>query len=269
MTRRRFPWALSLGLLCGTLLGRAPAEATEPRELVVYAAASLRDAFQGLSEAFERGHPGVSVRMNFAGSQDLRVQIEHGARVDVFASADEKHMKALRDHSMVERPTLFAQNEPVLIVPATNPAKLVTFADLPKAERVVLGAPEVPIGAYAGTILGAAGKLYGADFGLGVARHIRSRELNVRQVLAKVALGEADAGIVYKTDALTAKERITSIAIPPSVNVVASYPIAMVSAAPHPDLARAWIAFVLSSEGQAILRATGFRAATVAARGTN
>jgi molybdate transport system substrate-binding protein len=169
----------------------------------------------------------------------------------------------LQDQSLVGTPIIFAQNEPVLIVPASNPARLATFADFPKADRIVIGAPEVPIGAYTATILGAAEKVYGPEFGANVAKHIRSRELNVKQVLAKVTLGEADAGIVYKTDALTAKERITAIAIPDTVNVVASYPIAVLSGAPHADLAKAWIALVLSKEGQAILAAAGFKPAPV------
>jgi len=263
MTRREFAWIFCTGLTLGAVARPGAAEAAEPKELVVYAAASLREVFQGLAEFFQKKQPGVIVRTSFAGSQELRVQIEQGAKVDVFASADQKHMKALQEQALVQSPSIFAQNEPVLIVPVGNPAKLSTFADLPKADRIVIGAPEVPIGAYTVAILGAAEKTYGSEFGVQVAKHIRSRELNVKQVLAKVTLGEADAGIVYKTDALTAKERITTIAIPDSVNVVASYPIAVLSGAPHADLAKAWIALVLSKEGQAILAAAGFKPAPI------
>lgn len=267
MSRRKFTRFLCASLLLGTAAPSSVAQAAAPREIVVYAAASLREVFQGLAEVFEKKHPGVAVQASFAGSQELRVQIEHGAMVDVFASADQKHMKALQDKALVQAPIVFAQNEPVLVVPVGNPARLSTFADLSKAERIVVGAPEVPIGAYTASILSAAEGLYGAEFGEKLRRHVRSRELNVRQVLAKVTLGEADAGIVYKTDALTAKERVTAIAIPDSINAIASYPIAIASNAAHPELARAWVALVLSKEGQAMLAAFGFKPALAAVPG--
>jgi molybdate transport system substrate-binding protein len=235
--------------------------AADSKELVVFAAASLREVFQKVADGFEKSHPGVKVRLNFAGSQDLRVQIEHGAKADVFASADNKHMQALRDQKLAAEPKLFARNEPVVVVSTANPGKLARFVDLPKAERIVVGVPEVPIGAYTETILSNSEKPYGATFRKAVVEHIRSRELNVRQVLTKVSLGEADAGIVYKTDALSAKEKVTAIEIPDTINVIADYPIAVMAAAPQPDLAKEWVGTVLGADGQQALKAAGFRPA--------
>lgn len=266
-TRRALLRAILAGGLVAALVGGLVAQgrAADSKELVVFAAASLREVFQKLADGFEKSHPGVKVRLNFAGSQELRVQIEHGAKADVFASADTKHMETLRAQKLAMEPTPFARNEPVVIVPAANPAKLTKFLDLPKAERIVVGVPEVPIGAYTEAILRGSEKHYGAKFRKGVVEHIRSRELNVRQVLTKVSLGEADAGIVYKTDALSAKEKVIAIAIPDTVNVIAEYPIARLAAAPQPDLAMEWLGFVLGPSGQKALDSAGFRSAGGAA----
>jgi len=252
--------AFTTGLACA-IGSPLSARAAEPKEVVVFAAASLREVFQSIADNFERTHAGVKVRINFAGSQELRVQIEHGAKADVFASADSKHMQAVQKQDLAAGSRIFARNEPVVIVPANNPAKLARFADLPKAERIVVGVPEVPIGAYTETILANTEKPYGAQFRASVVAHIRSRELNVRQVLTKVALGEADAGIVYKTDAISAKDKVATIEIPDGINVIADYPIAVLAGAPQPDLAKAWVAAVLGSEGQQTLRRAGFRPA--------
>jgi molybdate transport system substrate-binding protein len=230
----------------------------ETQEIVVFAAASLREVFQSVAQSFEKQYPKVKVRFNFAGSQDLRVQIEQGAKVDVFASADWKHMKFLVSKMMVVEPAVFARNLPVVVVPKNNPAKLRSFADLPKATHLVVGATEVPIGAYTDEIFVASAKLYGEAFHQKILARIRSRELNVRQVLTKVVLGEADAGIVYKTDAQTVADRVQTMEIPAAINVVAEYPIAALKAAPEPELARAFVKLVLSKQGQAILADAGF-----------
>lgn len=249
--------ALAFAIPTGLLVSRS-AHAAEPREVVVFAAASLREVFQAVAGIFEKQHPDAKVRFNFAGSQELRVQIEHGAKVDVFASADWKHMRTLASQGTVADAVVFARNLPVVVVPSTNPAKLASFADLAKLVHLVVAAPEVPIGAYTETILAAAQKLYGNAFVDKVRANVRSRELNVRQVLTKVALGEGDAGIVYKTDALTMPDKVRIIEIPGSINVVAEYPIAALEAAPRADLARAFVSLVLSKEGQKLLGAAGF-----------
>jgi molybdate transport system substrate-binding protein len=231
--------------------------------VVVFAAASLRDAFTALAPSFEREHPGAKVTFNFAGTQELRAQLEQGAPVDVFASADQKHMGELVKNSRVVRPVVFARNEPVVVVAKGSEATLKTFADLAHAERVVVGAPEVPIGRYTQKILeqAAAGPM-GADFRKQVEAHVVSRELNVRQVLAKVTLGEAQAGVVYRTDAKSAEGKVGVVAIPAGVNVLAEYPIAAVAGGPHPQLARAWVTFVMSEASQKTLRDAGFLAPT-------
>jgi molybdate transport system substrate-binding protein len=234
----------------------APASATA--ELVVFEAASLKDAFGHLALVFEKEHPGTKVVVNAAGSQELRAQIEHGAATDVFASADRKHMDALEGGGLVERSVVFTCNEPVVVVRAGLVGTIQTLADLPRAERIVVGAPEVPIGAYTLQILKKAEGRFGAGFAGRVDARVVSRELNVRQVLAKVVLGEADAGVVYRSDAITAKDKVRVLPIPPELNVTARYPIAALKKAPSPGLARQWIALVTSAAGAAALRDAGF-----------
>lgn len=242
--------------------GRAeptPAPETGESELVVFAAASLRESFSTLGDAFKKEHPNVKVTFNFAGSQELRTQIEHGASVDVFASADQKHMNELFRAKRVKSPKLFAVNEPVVVVAKERSKTICALADLPNASRIVLGVPEVPIGRYALQIFDKASKTLGGDFRSRVEARVVSRELNVRQVLSKVALGEADAAIVYRTDVASAKGAVEVVTIPPELNVIAEYPIAALEAAPHPELAKAWVALVLSEQGRQILATAGFR----------
>ena len=257
MNRRAFV-GISLSACLATQVFVPRAWAAEAQELTVFAAASLREVFQIIALAFEKQHPNLKVRFNFAGSQDLRVQIEHGAKADVFASADWKNMKTLAGQGLVAEPSVFARNLPVVIVPKNNPAKVTSFADLAKATHLVVGAPEVPIGAYTENIFAAAEKLYGKAFAEKVRANVRSRELNVRQVLTKVAMGEGDAGIVYKTDALTMPDKVQIVEIPPAINVVAEYPMATLKAAPHADLAGDFVRLVLSKEGEKVLTSAGF-----------
>ena len=237
----------------------------EKSELIVFAAASLREAFAKLGEDFKRQHPGVEVTFNLGGSQELRLQIEQGAAADVFASADRRHMNALKEQKLVVEDEVFARNEPVLAVPSKNSA-VKSFEDLPKAKRIVVAAPEVPIGGYTAQILEGAYHRYGESFRKAVQSSIVSKELNVRQVLAKVKLEEADAGIVYRTDVSSAGTGAISIAIPAELNVVAEYPIAAVKAAPHPKLAEDWIELVSSPAGRKALAEFGFLPPTTTAR---
>jgi molybdate transport system substrate-binding protein len=236
-----------------------PIRAGERRELVVFAAASLRESFGAIAKTFEREHSRVTVSLALAGSQELRTQIENGAEADVFASADPKHLEPLVAAKLADEPRIFARNEPVIVVPRGNPAGVSSLRDLPRANRIVLGIPAVPIGAYALQVLDAASRRYGTDFRARVEAHVVSREVNVRQVLAKVALGEADAAIVYRTDAAAAASSVETIAIPPELNVVAQYPIAAVKSSRQPALAREFIELVLSPAGQEILARFGFR----------
>jgi molybdate transport system substrate-binding protein len=242
----------------------AAAQPAAPSSLVVFAAASLRDVFGTLRDEFVHTHPGLEVTFNFAGTQELRAQLEHGAKVDVFASADQRNMNELSKVSRVLRPVVFARNEPVLVVAKERAALVPSFADLPKAARIVLGVPDVPIGRYTLQILDRASNADAAHGGLGkdfrsqVEAKVVSREPDVRQVLAKVSLGEADAAIVYRTDANAAKDKLVTVSIPDALNVLAEYPIAVVSDAEQATLASEWVKFITSSAGQALLHKAGF-----------
>ncbi len=244
-----------------------PGEGKSLREdkLVVFAAASLREAFTKLEAEFEQSHPGVEVIFNFAGTQELRTQLEHGAPVDVFASADQKHMAELVKAKLVNEPFVFAKNEPVAVVARAQQAKLRNFSDLPLAERIVVGTPEVPIGRYTAEILERASAQLGADFRASFEAKVVSRELNVKQVLAKVSLGEADVGIVYRTDAIAAGDRVRILTIPSEFNVIAEYPIAAAEKAEHPGLAKDWLGLVRSESGKQALSAAGFFVTTTTA----
>jgi molybdate transport system substrate-binding protein len=258
MLRRLRDLLAAAALLLATAGTASGAPARE--ELVVFEATSLRDAFAKLAQAFEKTNAGVKVIANAAGSQELRAQIEHGAAADVMASADRKHMDALVKQGLVVSPSVFTCNEPVIVVRTALAGAIGTLADLPGAERIVIGTPEVPIGAYTLQILDKAGAKLGADFPRRVQAKVASRELNVRQVLAKVVLGEADSGVVYRSDATAAAGKVAVVGIPPELNVTAEYPIAALAAAPHPELARRWIELVKSPAGAAALREAGFTA---------
>jgi molybdate transport system substrate-binding protein len=248
-----------------TPVSAAAAPAAAKEELVVFAAASLRDAFGNLKTEFARTHPNLQLTFNFAGTQELRAQLEHGAVVDVFASADQKSMDQLESASRVKKPAIFARNEPVIVLAQEQASKVSGLADLPALDKLVIGVPDVPIGRYTEQILSNANKTLGADFSSRVQKKIASRELDVRQVLAKVTLGEADAGVVYRTDANSAQDKVAVVSIPADLNVVAEYPIAVVAAAPHPALAEEWLNFVLSPAGQELLGQAGFLPPAVAA----
>ncbi|WP_437962571.1 molybdate ABC transporter substrate-binding protein (plasmid) [Sorangium sp. So ce119] len=265
-SRRHFlrclpPLLLAACIVSGVGCGRSePAPVKGEDRLVVFAAASLRDAFTAMGGDFERAHAGVEVTFYFAGTQELRAQLEHGAAADVFASADQRHMDELVKAGRAVSPVVFARNEPVIVVARESAGAIRGLADLPAASRIVLGAPEVPIGRYTLEMLDRASASLGADFRARVEGKVVSRELNVRQVLTKVRLGEAQAGVVYRTDAQAAQDGVTVVAIPPEINVVAEYPIAVVAGAARSGLARAWVDFVLSEAGQRALRGAGFLA---------
>jgi len=231
------------------------------RSLVVFAATSLRDVFTTVGEAFERTHPGVRVTFNFAGTQELMTQVEHGGTPDVFASADLRHMDALVRAGRARAPTVFARNRLVLVVAREAAGAIRSLADLPKAGRVVIGGPEVPVGRYTTQALDRASKVLGADFRARVEARVVSRELNVRQVLAKVRLGEADAGFVYRTDALPVGGELGLVELPAEVDVRAEYTLAITTDARHPMLAAAWLDLVLGPVGQRALAAAGFEVA--------
>ncbi len=237
-----------------------PTSTPEPRTLQVFAAASLTDAFTEIGKNFEAVNPGVTVSFNFAGSQALRTQIEEGAPADVFASANAKEMDTLVTETLVaqDTPQVFLNNKLVVILPANNPAALEKLEDLATPGiKLVLAAEEVPVGKYARQALDAMNVQFGSDFKDKVLGNVVSNEDNVKQVVAKVQLGEADAGIVYTSDAVAAPD-LKTIEIPAEVNVIAKYPIAPLTKSANTDLATAFIKYLLSSDGQAVLQKWGF-----------
>lgn len=233
---------------------------TEPQTLTVFAAASLTDAFTEIGSAFDAANPGVTTTFNFAGSQALRTQIEEGAPSDVFASASGKEMEALITGNFVaaDGSQVFLSNKLVVILPDENPAALEKLEDLANPGiKIVLAAEEVPVGKYARQALDLMDTAFGAGYKDKFLANVVSNEDNVKQVVAKVQLGEADAGIVYVSDVVAAPE-LKSIEIPEDLNVIAKYPIAPIVKSKHTNLAAKFIEFVLSAEGQAVLAKWGF-----------
>jgi molybdate transport system substrate-binding protein len=232
--------------------------APQPGDMLVFAAASLREACTDLQRSFEQAHPGLRLRFNFAGSQELRTQLDQGATADVFISADVRQMEAAERAGLVGPTRLLVSNSPVLVVPRSNPARLTRFVDLPDVKRLVIGTSEVPIGHYTLEVLDKANAALGGNFRARVEAKVVSRELNVKQVLAKVVLGEADAGIVYASDAASAGAQVQVVPIPAEFNVVAHYPMAAVKRAPHPSLAAEYLQALASPAAQAVFAKYGF-----------
>jgi molybdate transport system substrate-binding protein len=231
--------------------------------LTVFAAASLTDAFQEIGQVFEAAQPGVRVIFNFAGSQQLALQIEQGAEADVFASADQRHVDKLVAAGLIasDASQVFAHNRLVVVLPGDNPGQIETLKDLARPGlKLILAGEQVPAGNYARQVLGklSADPAYGPGFQDAVLRNVVSNEENVRQVVAKVQFGEADAGIVYLSDLTSGSVlSLRQIDIPDRFNVTATYPIAVLKAAPHAGLARQFVQFVLSPDGQRILAQWG------------
>jgi molybdate transport system substrate-binding protein len=250
---RRAPlWILVGVAVLGVAAGCGDASPTgrETAEVTVLAAASLTDAFTELGEAFEAATPDVDLTFSFAASSALAAQIRDGAPADVFASADLDSMEQVADAGdTASAPVVFTTNRAEIIVAPGNPLRISGLGDLADPELIVVAcAPEVPCGRYAQRVLDSAG----------VSVTPKSLEENVRAVVSKVTLGEADAGIVYATDVTSAGDAAGGVEIPADINVVAEYPIAAAKDAPEPDAAQAFVDFVLSDEGQAILASHGF-----------
>lgn len=248
-------------LLCFGLMGCRGSNSTET--LTVFAAASLTDAFEDIGEAFMIENPNVDIVFSFAGSSALATQIIEGAPADVFASANEIQMQVVVDAGRItDRPQIFATNRLVVALPTENNANILSLDDLTnEGVNIVIAAPGVPVRAYTDTMLDllSADPAFGHDFREGVMRNIVSEESNVRQVLIKIILGEADAGIVYQSDITSdATQDVTALNIPDAFNTQAHYPIALVEGSDNATLAQQFIAFALSSEGQTILGKWGF-----------
>jgi len=248
---------MALTLVAGVAACTRTVEPPKEQALVVFAATSLREPFTALARDFSQAHPGVTITFNFAGTQELRAQLLQGAVSDVLASADTRSMGELVRSGHVESPALLAKGEPVVVVSRHAAATITDFAALPRAGTIVIGGPEVPIGRYTAQILARADAKLGGSFAARVQERVVSREPNVKQVLAKVRMGEADAGVVYRSDTVGVLE-LSVVAIPAELNVVAEYPIAITTAPPHPAMARAFVELARSPAGQAALQRAGF-----------
>ena len=244
--------------------GPAAISTTKPAKhtLTVFAAASLTGAFQEIGKNFEAANPGVAVNFNFAGSQILRTQLEQGALADVFASADHMNLDLVVSENLIAGNTYqdFTSNILIVILPPDNPANVQALQDLANPNlKVVLADASVPAGNYARQLLLNMDKdpIYGADFSTKVLANVVSNETDVKQVVTKIELGEADAGIVYTSDSIASPD-LSTISIPDNINVIARYPMAILTATPEPLLAAAFVDYVMSATGQAFLKKWGF-----------
>jgi molybdate transport system substrate-binding protein len=221
-------------------------------DITVFAAASLTESFTRIGEDFEAAHPGVEVTFNFAGSSALARQLDEGAPADVFASAARKNMDQVTESgSVTAKPVTFVTNTLEIAVPAGNPAKVTGLADFAKADlKIALCAEQVPCGAASAKVFDAAGITAAPD----------TLEQDVKAVLSKVSLGEVDAALVYKTDVRSAGDEVEGIEFPEADKAVNEYPIAVCATAPNPDGAQAFIDYVLSGKGRAVLTEAGFGA---------
>src|SRR5918993_2262933 len=246
---------------CG---GSVSSEEGEASALTVYAASSLTEAFGELKTDFEEENPGTGVQLNFAGSSTLLTQLKQGAPADVFASADEAKMDDAVSDGLAEAPQTFARNRLTVIVPAGNPAGVGGYRGPAKPTiTLVLAQDEVPVARYAKESLTMANAVYGSDFSERVLSNVASREADVKAAAQRVAVGDADATIVYTSDATPSlRERVEVIEIPEELNVVATYPIALTENAQSLELAQGWVDLVLSGEGQRVLESYGFERAS-------
>jgi molybdate transport system substrate-binding protein len=246
-----------LGVACGGDDGAGEGQDTAttaagPRlsgELRVFAAASLTKPFTEAGKAFEGAHPGAKVTFSFGPSNTLASQVNEGAPADVLATADEATMKTASGAGSVSAPRTFTRNRLAILVARGNPKQVQSLADLGKPGVIfVTCALQVPCGKFGLEALQKAG----------VTAKPISLEENVRAVASKVTLGEADAGIVYVTDVKAEGDKAQGVDIPDDQNVIATYPIGVVTKSAKADLARAWVDFVVSGEGQRILTMAGF-----------
>jgi molybdate transport system substrate-binding protein len=219
-------------------------------KLIVFAAASLKKTFTDIGEQFKTDNPGSDIEFNFAGSSDLVTQLTQGAPGDVFASADTKNMdKAAQAGLLAGDPVNFASNTLTIVVAPGNPKKIASFKDLTQPGlSVVVCAPQVPCGSATQKV----------EKAIGVQLNPVSEESQVTDVLTKVTSGQADAGLVYVTDAHGAGDKVTAVAFPEAAGAVNTYPIAVLKQGTDSELARKFVDLVTGEAGQKVLSAAGF-----------
>lgn len=241
---------LTVVLATAVLGGCSAATPTGGGKLTVFAAASLKKAFTEIGERFTTDNPGSEVEFSFAGSADLATQLTQGAPADVFASADAKNMGKVEQAGLLAGPAVtFASNTLTIVVAPGNPKRITSFQDLTQAGlAVVVCAPQVPCGSATQKVQEAAGTRLNPV----------SEESQVTDVLNKVVTGQADAGLIYVTDALAAGDSVTAVAFPESARAVNTYPIAVLTDAQNPELAQKFVDLVTGAAGRTILSAAGF-----------
>lgn len=252
---------IALGVAAMVILsgcGTSPAGSPRPTassaplagSITVFAGSSLTDAFKKAGDAINKTNPDAHFTFNFGSSSTLATQIQNGAPADVFASADDANMQKIVDAKLTDgTPAPFVSNRLQIAVAPGNPKKIAGLADLARPDVVlVLAAPTVPAGKYALEALTRAG----------VPAKPVSQEVDVRAVLNKVSLGEADAGIVYVTDVKSAPGQVTGVEIPEQQQVLARYPIVVVKDSKNPQLAHGFVDYLLSPAGQGLLAEFGF-----------
>jgi molybdate transport system substrate-binding protein len=247
---RNIAISTAVAFLMGACATPTPSGSPQVDDLTVFAAASLTDGFTRAGDEFAKANVRVRFTFNFGSSSTLATQIINGATADIFASADEANPQKILDAKLTDGvPVTFATNRLEIVVAPGNPKKIGSLADLARQDVVlVLAAPTVPAGKYALDALGKAG----------VAARPVSQEVDVRAVLNKVGLGEADAGIVYVTDLKSAGARVSGVDIPEQQQVVARYPIAVMKDSKKAQLAHRFVDYLLSPAGQTVLATSGF-----------
>jgi molybdate transport system substrate-binding protein len=232
--------------------------------LTIFAASSLIDAFSELGKTFEKQNEGVEVKQSFESSSTLLTQIQQGAPADVFASAAQEEMDtAVKDGLVAGKPEVFVKNREIIMVPNDNPANIKEFRDVANpGVRLVLAQTEVPAADYALQILDKANARYGDDFEKQVLSNLVSRESDVRASVNRVVVGDTDATFGYKSDYTPdIRNRVKVVPIPPDLNIIATYPIAVLEDAKDPVLAKKWVELVTSKEGQCVLKKWNFEPA--------
>jgi len=244
--------------------GSAGAGGAARGTLTAFVAANATDVFNTLIGRFERQHPGVRVKPSYAGTQILLTQLQQGAPVDLFLSADKAHAKQAVADGLIPRYDPVSRNSEVIVVPRSNPAGISSLQDLAtKPVKLIIGVPTVPIGVYTRHIFINAAAQYGPGFAQQALAHVVSTETDVKQVLHKVALNEADAGIVYRTDVTPAVAgQVTMIAVPDADQVISVNYIAVPTRAPHQELARQLRDYLISPAGQSVFTNLGYRPLT-------
>jgi len=228
----------------------ASSSASLSGSITVFAAASMTDSFGTIGKQFEAAHPGTTVTFSFGASSTLATQITQGAPADVFASASTKNMDQVVSANAAGTPSTFVKNVMEIAVPPSNPANVSSINDLAKSSvKVAVCEPAVPCGALANQIFKNAG----------ITVKPVTQEADVKAALSKVELGEVDAGMVYVTDVRAAGDKVAGVTIPDSVNASTSYPIATITASKNPALAQAFVDYVLSPDGAAVLTGAGFQ----------